>query len=41
MFLLNIVCNQVEVHPFYQNDEIIKFCQANDIVVTAYAPLGQ
>ena len=34
------VTNQVEVHPYFQNDELIDFCQKNDIVVTAYAPLG-
>ena len=35
------VVNQVEVHPYFQNDELIEFCQKNDIVVTAYAPLGK
>ena len=34
------VANQVEVHPFFQNDALIKFCQENGVVVTAYAPLG-
>lgn len=32
--------NQVEVHPYNQNDELIEFCQKNDIVVSAYAPIG-
>ncbi|KAI1424383.1 NADP-dependent oxidoreductase domain-containing protein [Xylaria sp. FL1777] len=32
--------NQVEVHPFLPNDELVQFCQANDIVVQAYSPLG-
>lgn len=34
------VVNQVEVHPYYQNNELIDYCQKNDIIVTAYAPLG-
>ena len=32
--------NQVEAHPFLQQNELLKFCQANDIVFTAYSPLG-
>jgi alcohol dehydrogenase (NADP+) len=32
--------NQVEVHPFLQQDELIDFCKSEDIMVTAYAPLG-
>ncbi|KAI0146378.1 Aldo/keto reductase [Xylariaceae sp. FL1272] len=32
--------NQVEVHPFLPNTELIKFCQENDIVIEAYSPLG-
>ena len=31
--------NQIEVHPFNTRTEITRFCQANDIVVEAYAPL--
>jgi diketogulonate reductase-like aldo/keto reductase len=34
------VVNQVEVHPYFQNTELVDFCQTNDIIVTAYAPLG-
>ena len=33
--------NQIELHPYLQNDELVEFCQKNDIVVTAYAPLGK
>jgi diketogulonate reductase-like aldo/keto reductase len=33
--------NQVELHPYLQNDELVEFCHKNDIVVTAYAPLGK
>lgn len=31
--------NQIEVHPFNTRTEICNFCQDNDIVVEAYAPL--
>ena len=34
------VNNQVEVHPYFQNDKLIEFCQKNNIVVSAYAPIG-
>ncbi|KAJ8451713.1 hypothetical protein Cgig2_018347 [Carnegiea gigantea] len=32
--------NQVEVNPSWQQKELIEFCKANRVVVTAYAPLG-
>jgi diketogulonate reductase-like aldo/keto reductase len=32
--------NQIEVHPFLPNSELVEFCQANDILVEAYSPLG-
>ncbi|XP_011860324.1 PREDICTED: 1,5-anhydro-D-fructose reductase isoform X1 [Vollenhovia emeryi] len=31
---------QVELHVYFQQQELVKFCQNNDISVTAYAPLG-
>ncbi len=31
--------NQVELHPFLQQRELVEFCRANGIVVEAYAPL--
>ncbi|KAF2133512.1 Aldo/keto reductase [Dothidotthia symphoricarpi CBS 119687] len=32
--------NQIEIHPFLPNDELVKFCQAHDILPAAYSPLG-
>lgn len=35
------VVNQVEIHPFNTRSEIAAFCQQNNIVVEAYAPLAR
>lgn len=32
--------NQIEVHPLFQNRDLTKFCQENNIHVTAYSSLG-
>ena len=32
--------NQVELHPLLQQDALMEYCKANDILVTAYSPLG-
>ncbi|KAM5341731.1 hypothetical protein ACJ41O_014762 [Fusarium nematophilum] len=32
--------NQIEVHPFLPNYELVKFCKDNDILPEAYSPLG-
>jgi diketogulonate reductase-like aldo/keto reductase len=34
------VCNQFEVHPLFQNKDLVSFCLKNDVEVVAYAPLG-
>lgn len=35
-----IVTNQVEFHPYLYQKELLEFCQDNNIVLTAYSPLG-
>ncbi|KXT02408.1 hypothetical protein AC578_7848 [Pseudocercospora eumusae] len=32
--------NQIEIHPFLPNEELVKFCFENDILPEAYSPLG-
>lgn len=32
--------NQVELHPFLQQHELLEFCKENNIHLTAYSPLG-
>ncbi|KAI5309022.1 Glycerol 2-dehydrogenase (NADP(+)) [Ascosphaera atra] len=32
--------NQVEVHPFLPNHDLIKWCQEHNILIEAYSPLG-
>lgn len=32
--------NQVELHPLLAQDNLLAYCKANDILVTAYSPLG-
>lgn len=31
---------QIELHVYLQQDELVEFCKQNNIIVTAYAPLG-
>jgi len=32
--------NQVEMHPFLPQKELVNFCKSNGILMTAYSPLG-
>ncbi len=32
--------NQIEIHPYNSQPELVSFCQKNNIAVTAYSPLG-
>ena len=32
--------NQVELHPYLQQDNLYQFCKENEILLTAYSPLG-
>jgi len=35
-----ILTNQVEVHPYLQNNAVVDFCQQNNIAVTGFMPLA-
>jgi 2,5-diketo-D-gluconate reductase B len=37
----NIAVNQIEVHPHFQNRELVTFCQRNGLQVVGYMPLGK
>ena len=37
---VNPTVNQIEIHPFLPNDELVKFCFENNIMPSAYSPLG-
>lgn len=32
--------NQIETHPYFQRDSLVKFCQKHEVCVTAHTPLG-
>ena len=33
--------NQIEIHPLFQNPELVSYCQSNGIALQAYAPLAR
>jgi diketogulonate reductase-like aldo/keto reductase len=35
------VINQIQIHPWLQQQEIVDYCVANDIVIEAYSPLAR
>ena len=35
-----IATNQVQYHPYFHQDEMISFCRAHDVLLTAYSPLA-
>lgn len=37
---LKPAANQIEVHIYLQQPELVEFCQKNTIAVVAYSPLG-
>lgn len=32
--------NQIELHPYLQQNDMVEFCNANEVHLTAYSPLG-
>lgn len=38
---VSISVNQVEFHPYLYQKELLDFCKENDIVLTAYSPMGR
>lgn len=32
--------NQIEIHPFLPNDELVQYCFNHDVLPAAYSPLG-
>lgn len=36
-----IFCNQVEYHPFLEQDALLELCRTNDVLLTAYCPIAR
>lgn len=34
-----IFCNQIELHPYLQEYELVEYCQAHNMIVVAYRPI--
>ncbi len=34
------VNNQIEINPYVQSPKLVEFCQKNNVVVSAYGPIG-
>jgi len=34
------VMNQIELHPYLQQTKMVDYCKENDVLLTAYSPLG-
>lgn len=32
--------NQIETHPYFQRDSLVKFCLKHGVSITAHTPLG-
>lgn len=32
--------NQIELHPYLQQEDMLRFCRERDVLLTAYSPLG-
>lgn len=37
----DILANQVEMHPFLQQEELVEYCQENEVYLVAYSPLAR
>lgn len=37
----DIVLNQVEMHPYFRQEEMVSYCQEHDLALTAYSPLAR
>lgn len=35
------VVNEIEIHPYYTSNDLVKYCLANDIVPVSYCPLAR
>jgi diketogulonate reductase-like aldo/keto reductase len=36
-----LVCNQIECHPFLNQDKVIAACRRHDMAVVAYSPIAR